>query len=228
MSHQLYTRIKQLAKDDRKPKQPKSKFWTITNIWYFSSIGLIVLALIVASINHYIIDKSDNWTMVSLIILSLGYLGLMLMPLVGLTLNYQSIKRFFQNPLAVVIGNAERAHESDELFFKECIETPILELKLVRLEVEAERNAFLNRISSMIGKVGKLGLMPGLIALAVTYTKIGDLNYDWLQAFVYANAFLFFLAFLASNEAVKMERYVALIDLAIEELTEPKTGSVAP
>ena len=60
MSHPLYTRIKQLAKDQRKYKQPKSKFWTITNIWYFSSLGIILLALLVGTINHFIINKSET------------------------------------------------------------------------------------------------------------------------------------------------------------------------
>ncbi|REL26938.1 hypothetical protein DXX93_10395 [Thalassotalea euphylliae] len=220
MTREIYKNLKKLAKDENKARSKREPFWTITNIWYFASIGSIVLAFLLTGINFLLDYKIELLVTISFIAVILGYLGLLLTPVVGFIANFRGIKQFFESPVDILINNAETKHELDELVYKAFLDVSLDDLKLAKLEMVAEHKAFTERRTSTVGQVEKLGLIPGLIALALMIPKIERLEYEWLMTLVYANAALIIFGVFATYQATKMERYISIIDLAIEKLEE--------
>lgn len=220
MAEQTFELLKKLAEDDNKSVKRKSTPLTITNVWYLGSLFIFLFAIVLAVINHLLPEKNGQLGLASLLILLAGYIGVMVTPVIALLLNILNIKSFFLNPLAIIIDNAKSAYDLDKEVYQKLLEVPLDELKLIKLEMDSERTALIARITSIVGKIDKIGLFPGLIALILAHTKVLENESEWLTTLAYANAVLFIFGFYANYQSVKMGRYNTLLDLTIEKLSE--------
>ena len=75
------------------------------------------------------------------------------------------------------------------------------------------------RTSMLIGAISKVGIFPALVSYFILIQKLEIANNFW-WAFVYAVPILYFLAFFSQSTWGKLNRHIALYELAIEILDD--------
>ncbi|GHY84912.1 hypothetical protein VCSRO120_3534 [Vibrio cholerae] len=90
-------------------------------------------------------------------------------------------------------------------------------IKLVLSQLEEEKSDLVTRISLLVGSIDKIGLMPGLIALAASWDKIENIKYDWVLAIAYAVPVFYGFAIFGHLVVTKLQSHITLLELVVDE-----------
>ena len=216
MSESIYRAISWISAKENAPRQPLiDDLKKGPNLLYTISIALIVLSVI-SGLTSKILSSELIMT-ISLLFLVLGYLGILASPIVFALYYRRDIINFWQNPLSVIIGNAEKNNKADAIFVKHLISRDNRDLELSLIEMKAERVAFEKRVALIVGVIDKVGLLPGIVAIFVSLPKIKAIGIDWALAIAYATPFLYFIGLWSHFLMNKMSRHISLMEYALEQ-----------
>lgn len=211
-SHEAALKNKLLAGD-------KSK----SDRWLFIGLVGMVLVSFGAMGGYMLIKPSGRWLIdLSIVLIALSYVVLILMPIIKIYQQRNTIKYFFTMPLsASVEQNIKKEALTDERFLADFVRLgkPTLELGL--LEIKHEREFLSKRINLIVGPVDKLGILPGIISMVITLAK-PVAGHDWVMGLAYGYIGLVVLSLSFINLLVKYDRVILLTEVALSRCDEVK------
>jgi hypothetical protein len=220
MSESIYRALKNLAARELKPNKTFVRgIINTATISYLIPIGLISVSLVILIINKKMEFELLNW--IALIILFLGYLGVLMHPIVLIFHYKRSIYNFMNNPLSVIIDNTKRNHKLDEKYLKYFFSREKANLERTLIELKAEKDSFEKRTSILVGSIDKIGLFPGIVTLIMSISKINEkIELNWVTAIAYATPIIYLLGVYAHVLISTMNRHIELIKYVIENLNQ--------
>lgn len=219
---------KQTVKENRERYQSNVAYRIDTNVFRFGVVAPSVLAILVALFG---LIESLRWVFyVSWALISVSYLSLFLYPFLCLWLYRASVKKLMTAPFASLLElNVKTVMQVDAQYLYHLAALSYDTLKLGALELKSERASFEKRTLMVTGALDKIGIFPGLLALAVGITTLmktldsaGILTprLDWVFAVAAANVFFYILFAYVQVMLTRYDRMIALTELAIETKKE--------
>ena len=215
MSESIYRALTNLSAREAKPKKIINK--SILNKPDILSISVILISLIVFIIASIL--KNKILVNISVIILFIGYAGLLLSPIYLAFYHRKKLCKNVKNPLGVIINNAKQSHDLDSKYINYFVSKEKEALERVFLELNSEKESFATRVSLIIGAIEKVGLFPGVIAFFITLSKIDNIEFDWVLTIAYAIPILYFMGVYSHFLINRMNRHIELIKYAIQQKT---------
>lgn len=167
----------------------------------------------------------------ALSMLALSYIGIILHPIISVVINRKAFFRGILNPFYLLMDNAKSCSEVDVKQIRYLESKSIEHLKFLLLEINSEKSAFQKRISLTIGAIEKIGLLPGFLAIAVTLSKLGSGQPEWVYALAYVTPALHIFGVAMHYLISRLERISSLIEYVIEikenSLTNQSTTRLA-
>lgn len=229
----LFRVVKQINNRERANSKNKSK--TPNNrqvnrlfielvIFPFCLAITIVLARKLFELGDWLINPA-------LAMLALSYIGIVLHPIISVIINRKAFVRGILNPFYLLVDNAKSCSEVDAKLVRYLESKPIEHLNFLLLEINSEKSAFQKRISLTIGAIEKIGLFPGFLAMAVTLSKLGSGQPEWVYALAYATPALHVFGVAMHHLISRLERISSLLEYVIEtkeiSLTNQSTTRLA-
>ncbi|WP_133280433.1 hypothetical protein [Vibrio parahaemolyticus] len=217
MTRSIYRSLRTLSyreKEIRKQKFPKFSS-TLTGKVQLLSFGLFAVAFL--SVFAYYLSEVELIKTISMFTLLLAYIANISQPIFALFENRKSIVRFIDNPLIKYFESAEETSYIRARYIRYLARKPVQDIKLVLSQLEEEKSDLVKRISLLVGSIDKFGLMPGLIALAASWDKIENINYDWVLAIAYAVPVFYGFAIFGHLIVTKLQSHITLLELVVDE-----------
>jgi hypothetical protein len=181
-------------------------------------IGLLSSFLIAAGFVIWVKFGGPAWARLAAVsALGLGYLTILLQPILLAWFHRQTLREVASGPFAAVLrANVTQPMDVDSRHLPRLIELPRIELELGLLALKMEAQFFEKRISWVVGSIDKIGIVPGCLAILVSLQKLGEQS-TWVTAVAAANIGLFLLGTLANVYVVRYQRMIGLTELAIKQ-----------
>jgi len=184
-------------------------------IFVWSVIVPIILGLVIGFANKLFINE-PILRIISVCILLISYLSIIAQPIIEAWLYKDSICRFISNPFSKLLMNSKFNANNDLPFITDLLEKKLEHLKFLKLELDAEKNAFSKRISLMVGALERIGLLPGVFGILVTISELGKEQSDWAYALAYATPILYLAGIGMHLLVSRLDRISQLVGYAIE------------
>jgi hypothetical protein len=187
------------------------------------TVGLpFIIALGLALLNK---GLGKQWlSQVALILLATTYLFILLNPFIMLVLNWSFFWRAVRNPLGLILDNSKQCAETDMKYIRYFYKHERHALKFVLIEMKAERSAFERRVGLIVGALEKIGIIPGLVALFATLTRINSFQSAWIYGIAYGMPILYFLGVYEHYLMSRLDRFIMLLEMVIESQKSEGTG----
>lgn len=187
---------------------PRYVFW----------IGLVSSCLMAAGFVAWVKLGGPAWVKLAAVgALGLGYLTILLQPILLVWLHRQTLREVISGPFAAFLrANVTQPMDVDSRHLPLLIELPRIELELGLLALKMEAQFLEKRISWVVGSIDKVGIVPGCLAVLVGLQKLGEQS-TWVTAVAGANIVLFLLGTLANVYVVRYQRMIGLTELAIKQ-----------
>lgn len=182
--------------------------------WYF--IGTVVTPFGIAcgfAVVKYFLPDAQIANTVGLVSLLISYLFAMLQPFVWIIVNARTIRNFFVDPLKPTLVNLSVKTIVDTKLLREVTKVSNENLELCLLELKAEKEHLEKRASLIAGSIEKIGLAPGALAIVIGISR-ADFG-DWTSMLACVVMFFYVCAVGAHFLAMRLERFIRLVDLAI-------------
>lgn len=212
--YRLRDRQSQVNKEERKRSNVKAR-----NCLIFCII-IIGSALVGAVINKLYFQNSIV-NIISLFFLVIGYFILLLMPFIEAWSNRRSIFAYLKAPLRAMQNELIETTILDSDDFK-LLKTKTLDtLSFVKAQLEHHTHMLSKRIHLVIGMIERVGLLPGLLAIAVAQATFKqDSNIVFVLGYSIAGLNVISVAMLAY--AYKTDKSITLLNLVIEQKKDNK------
>ncbi|TQP30147.1 hypothetical protein FLL93_17890 [Vibrio cholerae] len=217
VTRSIYRSLRTLSyreKEIRKQKFPKFSS-TLTGKVQLLSFGLFAVAFL--SVFAYYLSKVELIKTISIFALLFAYIANISQPIFAIFENRKSIARFIDNPLIKYFESAEETSYIRARYIRYLTRKPLHNIKLVLSQLEEEKSDLVTRISLLVGSIDKIGLMPGLIALAASWDKIENIKYDWVLAIAYAVPVFYGFAIFGHLVVTKLQSHITLLELVVDE-----------
>ncbi len=152
---------------------------------------------------------------VGFILLILFYLGALSYPLLFAWLNRRNLVEVINNPLSPIIQNANVTTIVDARLMARLLKHKVEDLELLLLEIRGEKEFFGRRLSLVVGAIDKIGLGPGLLAVAVTFYSVESCQIGWIVALAYTIPILYLFGFAAHFYLMQLDRIVKVVELSV-------------
>ncbi|OCQ21891.1 hypothetical protein A7985_08765 [Pseudoalteromonas luteoviolacea] len=216
MSDSIYRALKGLSRKENISHNTHSNLPNQFEIKiYLTYLTSIIVAIIVAFI--WQITQLEQFKLTSLILLMLGYIGIIIHPAIIFFLRRSEIRDSIRNPLAVLYNNAKLNDCFDKKYMVFLHSKSLEDLEFTLLEVKAEKVAFEKRTSLLVGSIERVGFAPGVLALLISLDKLNEIELDWVLSIAYAIPILYFFGAFSHILATKIGRHIAIIELVIEK-----------
>jgi RNAse (barnase) inhibitor barstar len=160
---------------------------------------------------------STSWIpVISLLALLIWYLCILAEPLLDAWVYRELIK----SPFGVLLNNAKVAARCDLSLMRKLMPKPLEQVELLLLEVKAEKDSFERRISLFVGSIEKVGIVPGLLALAFSLSNLKQGQSKWVTALAYATPILYFVGAGGHYLIMSLDRKVKILELVIARKKE--------
>ncbi|HDY7997715.1 TPA: hypothetical protein ACGUON_004710 [Vibrio vulnificus] len=114
------------------------------------------------------------------------------------------------------MSNAESNASTDMAHYRKLLSYSLEELRYLLLQLVSEKEAFSRRISLINGSIEKVGLLPGILALVVMFTKLpSEQSPPWVVGIALAIPFLHIFGVGMMFLISRLERSIKLVELAI-------------
>jgi len=217
MSESIYRALRGLSRRELLSKNNSSNYFkSIPGRFYFICIIGVILSIVILlvwRVSHY-----EPAKVLSLLLLALSYFGIISTPFIELYFHRKVIGGFFKNPLATIYDNAKCNHEVDSKYISYFLSIDLDKLKIVHLELIAEKTAFEKRVALLVGAIEKVGVAPGVFAFLVSFDSIKKIELDWILAIAYVIPIFYLFGAFCHVLISRMERHISLIDYVVSEL----------
>ena len=203
----------QEIEEGKKISSVKSRHASKIFIW--SVIVPIILGLVIGFVNKLFID-APILRVISVCIILISYLSIIAQPLIEEWLYEDSRCRFISNPFSKLLMNSKFNANNDLVFITDLLEKKLEHLKFLKLELDAEKNAFSKRISLMVGALERIGLLPGVFGILVIIGEFGTEQSDWAYALAYATPILYLAGVGMHLLVSRLDRITQLVGYAID------------
>lgn len=198
-------------------------------VFWFGMISPSILAVLLAPVG---LIGSLGWMVyVSWGLIAVSYLALLIYPFLSLWLYRDSVKKQLTTPFASLIeANVKIAMQVDAQYLPQLATLSSDTLKLGALGLKSERSGLEKRTHLVTGAIEKIGLFPGLLALAVGLTTLSKTlssagiltaRLDWVFMLAAANIIFYFMCGWSQMLLVRYDRMIALTELAVEQKKGP-------
>jgi len=161
MSDSIYRALKGLSRKEHVNHNTHSNLPNQFEIKvYCTYLTSIIVAIIVAFL--WQITQLEPFKLTSLILLMLGYIGIIIHPAIVFFLRRREIKDSIKNPLAVLYNNAKMNDCYDKKYMGFLHSKSLDDLEFSLLEVKAEKIAFEKRTALLVGSIERLWFAPGV------------------------------------------------------------------
>lgn len=195
----------------------KSKYSKFTTRLYFEIIVFPFCVAVILGFSKRFLGAPGWVSAPGLLALLISYLGIIVHPIVSAILNRKNILKSIRDPFGVILNNSKISAKADRKYFNYLKSKPTSDLKLIQKNLISEKNDFQKRVSFVVGAIEKIGIVPGVLALYVTYTKLSGPVPDWVSMIAYATPILYVLGATAHFYILKLEKMASLLELVIEE-----------
>jgi hypothetical protein len=179
-----------------------------------------ILIILLALIGIYF----KGFILIAKILLLLMYLGFILYPFIMLYYYRKNIPNHIKsisNPLILFFEQTSKRHNLDNEYLDKFLKIPIMELEIAIIELKYSKNIVKKRISSLIGSIEKIGILPGAIAMLIAIVKVNNESLS-NDMFILAGVYVVFYIFGVHMHANlnKIERYIHLIEYIIKKKSD--------
>lgn len=210
--------LKKLSDEEVKAfkKRNEGKFGKVVPWLTGAAIIAFIAALAVAVIPSLRgISWLSNASYVTLVASYAVFVLSPLLPAISLAIRFRREKS-----IGLLLDNARLIAVAAERGYAELMAFDLDTLRLAKYAVEGEAKAFEARTSLVVGSVEKVGLLPGILALAYAHTALPSPQLSGFGYFVnivaWANPILFFVAIAMQPTRWRLERYGKLLEMALD------------
>ncbi|MDF7679944.1 hypothetical protein PT300_04670 [Enterobacteriaceae bacterium ESL0689] len=198
-----------------KEKIKSNKASKLDKILFVSLIVMVVFSFIFIGLYAAFKPDYDFLATIAIVLIFASYVLLFLMPAVKVYDERKAIKYFFTMPLSSSVEqNIKSESMIDNDFLPEFILLGKDTLELGLMEVKHEREFLSKRIALLIGPVDKLGILPGIISMAIAISKQAGV-YNWLMGLASGYIVLIIISLIFFDILFKYDRIIALTELAL-------------
>ncbi|MGI0120351.1 hypothetical protein [Zooshikella sp. RANM57] len=159
----------------------------------------------------------DDWLIIpALAMLAISYLGLFIHPCLEVFIRRRSLCRVIKNPMNIILDNAKSCADVDVKLLRYLRAKPIEHLNFLKIEINEEKLGIQKRVSLLVGAVEKMGLLPGILAMLVTISRLGEDQPEWVYAIAYATPLLHIFCVLVHQLISRLDRISSLIEHVVE------------
>lgn len=194
-------------------------------IFYWTALAPLIVGFCIIAL-FWFSGKKTSVGFIALILVSVGYLGIIAFQIALFIEEWEHITSLFRNPLTVILNRVEKETILDYTKLAAISDSERNVLRHVRRHLVTERESFERRIGVVVGALEKVGLIPGFVTLYLAWAKLEEQKYSidiWVAVGVFI---LYFFAFYCHYLFTRMDRYIGTIDEIIEAkertLTTPK------
>lgn len=174
----------------------------------------IVIAIVVAIARKH--ATAPAWlAWFGLVALLFSYLAAFAHPILYAWVNRRAVINATKNPFSLLLNNARVTTVVDSWLLPQLLCSPIDHLKLLHLELKAEKEFFERRLSLVVGAIDKVGLGPGLLAVSHDMTTPLTNQNSWITVLAYAMPVIYLFGMAAHFLLMRLDRVVSLTELAI-------------
>lgn len=211
-----------LAMDE--PKIPKTRFRTFLDfVLLWGAIVPYLIGLLLA-IPFFLNLQNEVYAgylqcVKDIVVVMLGIaIVCVLVYLIGTTTVESKVAlKIFKRPHAPIVGNARMTALGDINLYKIFLVQRVVDLKYTQIQLKAEYEYFGKRVGALVGVLANVGIVPALLAYVVIFLKLGSEVPALIKGFVYIAPVFYFMAMIELPIRSKIVRYVALLDMAIEQ-----------
>ncbi|AZF38402.1 hypothetical protein C4J88_3637 [Pseudomonas sp. R4-39-08] len=214
---------KQTVRSNRKQSQAGKDARLDRGYFWFALVGPSILSIPLTIIGKW---TQAYWLYnVSWGLIAISYLAMFFYPLLGVLLYRHSLIKIFTAPFANLLEwNVKTLMQVEARYLPELAALSRETLKLGALELKSERDSLERRTHMVTGALEKVGILPGLLALAVALSSLDTMlasvgitaHTEWLLAIAATNTFFFVLCCYVQFMIVRYERMIALTELAVD------------
>lgn len=217
MTDSIYRSLKNLSYREIKLRKESKPKYTSTFVWKFQLASMLMMVMSILSALIYALVKIELLKYISVYGLAITYLIYFSTPVVVLIENRNSIVNFLSNPMIDYFSNAEISSNLRLKYLNYLLKKSDVALKLTLNQVRDEKYNLENKISLMVGSIDKVGLTPGLIALAASWDKIENIKYDWVLVIAYTIPLLYAFSIFCYMTLYRLQSYIEFLELVIDE-----------
>jgi hypothetical protein len=198
-------------------------------IWLFLLVqgALLFISLAFGSAFRFF-SAPPFFEKISLVVLMGFYLGVLVYPFLMTWFHRRSFWEAIRHPFGLLIKNARGSATIDTRYLPKLMNKPLENVELLLMEIKSEKEFFERRISLVVGPIEKLGLVPGLLATAVSLQTFQQGQSEWITVLAYASPAVFIYGTAAHFLVMRLDRMVKLLELVVaskkEALTRPSSG----
>lgn len=219
MSDSIYQTLNQFISYEARRVSPQPKldylFSTLVGKLHLCAAVCLVLMLISGALYNFlgivIYKQISQWLLLSF------YIIYFIQPIAGLYEARKELKKFIFTPMLFQLDEAQKNSLSFDKYVPVLIGKDESQLKLVKHNLESHIHDFQRRVLMVAGNFLNLGAAPGLLALAYSWDKLGNITEDWVVALAYALPFVYVFAMFCHVTIGKLERCLCLLNYVIEQ-----------
>ncbi|MBQ4835240.1 hypothetical protein [Pseudoalteromonas luteoviolacea] len=181
---------------------------------YIGYLTLILAAILVAFV--WQISQLETYKYTSLILLLMGYFGIVAHPALLFILKKDEIKSHFKNPFNLIYVNALNTQRFDQKYVDFLSTRNIHHLELVLLEIQAQKHLFEQKTALLVGSIERIGFAPGILALLISLDKLSEIELDWVLSIAYVIPIIYFFGAFSRLLASKVSRHISILEMAIQ------------
>jgi len=184
-------------------------------------VAPFIVGVVLAGILYYF-DKIQTLGAASLVLISVGYLGIIAFQISLVLENWTDIFGFLKNPLTILLARVQDETKLDYANLYELKEKSSLVLEHVQAHLKSERDSFERRVGVLVGALEKVGIIPGLITLYLAWLKFGSNDISLEPEIATGIFLLYFFAFYCHFLFSRLDRFIYTIDTVIDLKNENK------
>lgn len=200
----------ELGKKEAFRNRISSRFFFYVGLGPFVASVIILLLL-------YCFKGPKIFFLSPLVLISIGYIGIVVSNIAYIVEERKDLKMFFKNPVKMILGNIRNESVVDMDLFKSIVDKSTSSLVYIKEHIENERIHFERRLGILVGALEKIGLIPGLATLYFAWAKAGESGPFSIQTGTAISVFsLYLLAVYYHLQFGRLDRYIRTFSVAIE------------
>lgn len=223
---EIYNILENISKDEKKIKSKKIESNSKIDI---SILVIGIILFIYAFIIKFIIfltSKTEPLENTLFFLVMLGYLLIIISPIVGLMIEIKKNYKNIKNSLKILFKRTRDSTEADINAVRKLIYFNQDNLDFSYIELKHELEDFNKRIANIVGTISKIGLFPailvGLTAISTQLEKkkfilqnLEPLN-QYIVLFSISIIILYFVSLHANFKSSDLERRVKILEYVIQ------------
>lgn len=219
-----FATISSFNEAERRAIKSRSSSWD-QGVGKYLFYGLFLFPFIL-SVLIAIIALLGEWRVllvISVLILAFSYLGLVIYPCVGIWIHRNTVWNGITNPFSLVLSNSKLTAAVDREFLETFSSQSPEAVRFIIMELRAEKDSLERRLALIVGSLEKVGIIPGVLALAVVLSKLGEGQPDWVYVVAYAVPVFYAFGVISHFLLMRLDRVIQLLELVLKNHSQELT-----